>query len=674
MPDFDRLNETQRKAVTWGEGPLLLLAGPGSGKTFTVTNRILFLLEQGVPPERILVITFTREAASSMQRRFQKISGQFCPVGFGTFHSVFYRILQESGRFPHLKLLTGSQKRNLILPILSKYNSRSGGAEPGTDPEESAAGVLAAVSCLWNTGEPDRAAEKCPAPWRGFLEDICREYDAAIRDMGGADFDHILYACARLLGEDVTVRRRWQNRFSHILIDEFQDINPMQYEAVRMLSASPHNIFAVGDDDQSIYGFRGSRPELMKRFQTEFGAGILLLDVNYRCRQEIVDASLRVIGENRDRFPKLLRAAEAGEGQNRDAVKLKAFRDREEETAYLAAQLADWQELHREDGRCCAVLFRTNLYMQGAAARLKSAGIRFLITERAAGIYEHFVVRDIMAYLLLAAGDWRREHLLRIINRPSRYVSREAVGDGRSIDGMERYYMEGNFGRELRDKALKRLELLGTQLDCLKKMKPVIAVNYILKAVRYESYLTERAGGDREKLREWSELLEWLKADAADSVSIRDWQERQRCHAQELQGRPATRAEEEDVRIRLMTIHGAKGLEFDRVYVPDCNEKVLPQGCMQETEQIEEERRLLYVAMTRAKKNLELLYLSGDRQRPRLPSRFLNPLFQDSSSTISSNSQLSRNSSKASDTLSYSSSSEINFSSGSSLGSSGFSL
>lgn len=671
MPDFDRLNETQRKAVTWGEGPLLLLAGPGSGKTFTITNRILYLLKQGVPPERILVITFTREAAVSMQRRFRRMSEQFCPVNFGTFHSVFYHILQESGGFPHLKLLTGSQKRNLILPIMKKYESRSG-EDPKTDPEESVAGVLAAVGYFWNTGEPDRAAEKCPAPWRGFLEEICKEYGVAIRGIGGTDFDHMLFACRGLLEEDIHVRRRWQNRFSHILIDEFQDINPIQYEAVRLLSASPHSIFAVGDDDQSIYGFRGSRPELMRRFQEEFEAGRLLLHVNYRCRQEIVDASLRVISENRERFPKMLRAA--GKEKNTDAVKLKAFRDREEETAYLAAELASWQELHSEDGRGCAVLFRTNLYMQGFAAKLRNAGIRFRISERTTSVYEHFIVKDIMAYLLLAAGVWRREHLLRIINRPSRYVSREAVGDGRSISGMERYYKEGYFHEELRCKVLKRLELLGTQLCCLKKMKPVIAVNYVLKAVNYEGYLTERAGGDREKLREWNELLDWLKTDAAGSGSAVEWMERQRTYTEELAGQPGTKTEEGESGIRLMTIHGAKGLEFDRVYIPDCNEKVLPQGCMQETGQLEEERRLLYVAMTRAKESLELLYLLGDRQRSRLPSRFLNPLFQDSSSTISSNSQLSRNSSKASDTLSYSSSSEINFSSGSSLGSSGFSL
>ncbi|GFI64975.1 putative ATP-dependent DNA helicase YjcD [Lachnospiraceae bacterium] len=672
MPDFGQLNETQRKAVTWGEGPLLLLAGPGSGKTFTVTNRILFLLKQGVPPERILVITFTREAALSMQRRFQSMSGQFRPVHFGTFHSVFYRILQESGGFPHLKLLTGSQKRNLILPILQKYDNQPGEDRPGTDPEECAAGVLAAVSCFWNTGEPVQAAEKCPAPWRGSLEKICLEYGGAIRRIGGMDFDHMLFACTRLLEADATVRRRWKNRFSHILIDEFQDINPVQYEAVKLLSASPHNIFAVGDDDQSIYGFRGSRPELMKRFREEFGAGMLLLDVNYRCRQEIVHASLRVIGENQERFPKRLRAAQAGEGQNTDAVKLRAFRDREEETAYLAKQLGDWQEAHRKDGRSCAVLFRTNLYMQAAAARLRNAGIRFGIGERTTSVYLHFIVKDIMAYLLLAAGEWKREHLLRVINRPSRYVSREAVGESRSISGMIRFYEEGSFDGEMRSKVLKRLRLLETQLNRLGKMKPAMAVNYVLKAVKYESYLTERAGGDREKLLEWNELLEWLRADAAGCGSTEEWLERQRCFTKELQS-PVTK-EGEEVCIRLMTIHGAKGLEFDRVYIPDCNERVIPQGCMQDNGQVEEERRLLYVAMTRAKKSLELLYLSGDRQRPRLPSRFLTPLFQDSSSTISSNSQLSRNSSKASDTLSYSSSSEMNVSSGSWLGSSRFSL
>lgn len=670
MPDLRRLNKAQREAVTWGEGPLLLLAGPGSGKTFTITNRILFLLEQGVPPERILVITFTREAASSMHRRFQKMSDKLYPVNFGTFHSVFYHILQESGRFRSLKLLSEFQKRNLIIPILKKYNEQPGEAYAQTIGED-AAKVLAAISFYKNTGNSDKAVEKMPVYLRISFKEIFREYRETVQRAGAADFDDMLFECKKLLEDEKEVRSCWQSRFQHILIDEFQDINPIQYEVLKLLAAEPYNIFAVGDDDQSVYGFRGSRPDIMRQFTEEFRAGRLLLDINYRCGKKIIDASLAVISENQNRFSKLLKAAPRRAGSGEEQVQIKSFLDREEENAYLVERLKEWREKHVDDGEYCAVLFRTNASMQETAARLKSAGIPYLMSEKIQSIYEHFIVKDIMAYLLLAAGEWKREYLLRIINKPSRYISREAVGNGRSIKEMKEYY-ENIFedGRRIsgagipecmgRQKhILENLEKLQRQMRCLESLSPGTAVSYILKAVNYEGYLKTLAEGNAEKTEEWGELLEWLRADAARFPNVREWLEAQKAYTAGLERQPRAEAGENREKIRLMTIHGAKGLEFHTVFIPDCNEKVFPHGSMPDSREVEEERRLFYVAMTRAKISLELLYLSGDRARPRLPSRFLNPLLYSSPSINSSNSQLSRYSSNASATFSYSSSSAI---------------
>lgn len=639
MPDLRSLNKAQREAVTWGEGPLLLLAGPGSGKTFTITNRILFLLEQGVPPEQILVITFTREAASSMQRRFQKMSDKFYPVNFGTFHSVFYHILQESGGFRSLKLLNESQKRYLMIPILKKYIEQAGEACVQTISGEDAAKALMAIGYYKNTGNSDKAIEKMPVNWRSSFKEIFREYRDAVQRAGSADFDDMLFECKKLLEGEKEVRSYWQSRFQHILIDEFQDINPIQYEILKLLAAEPYHIFAVGDDDQSVYGFRGSRPDIMKQFVEEFRAGRLLLDINYRCGKKIIDASLAVIGENQNRFSKILKPAphrqeKGDEGQ----LLIKSFRDREEENVYLVEQLRQWREKHMGDNEYCSVLFRTNASMQGTAARLKSAGIPYLMSERVQSIYEHFIVKDIMAYLLLAAGDWKREYLLRVINKPSRYISREAVGDGRSIKEIEQYYEDSlwnerkesgtgipeRVGRQ--EHILKNLEKLQRQMRCLKSLSPGAAVNYILKAVNYEGYLKLLAAGSPEKTEEWGELLEWLRTDAAGFPNAREWLETQKAYTAALERQPRAASGENREKIRLMTVHGAKGLEFHTVFIPDCNEKVFPHGSMPDSQEVEEERRLFYVAMTRAKISLELLYLSGDRTRPRLPSRFLNPL------------------------------------------------
>lgn len=700
MPDLSKLNDAQRRAVTWGEGPLLVLAGPGSGKTTVIVNRILYLLERGVPPESILVITFTKDAALSMQQRFRKHSEKIQPVVFGTFHSVFYQILRESGDVRQRNLLKESQKKHIMTALLKQYDAqaeapcaarrepfgsvqtakgatlqKTGGFE-GNHADE-AEKLLCAVSLYKNTGDFGRAEKMAPAGWQEMFQRILRDYREAVKRAGALDFDDMIYECGRLLQERVEIRMRWQKRFSHILIDEFQDCNPMQYETLKFLSGEPHSIFAVGDDDQSIYGFRGACPDILRRFAEEFHAGRILLNVNYRSRDRIVRDSLAVIEENRNRFPKELRAAEQGAAEKRNAeqraerekedaesIRILAFEKREQQYAYLCEQMKIWHERHGTDGKCCALLFRTNSYMQGVAVRLSSAGIPYVMKEKGKSIYEHFIVKDIMAYLLLASGEWRREHLLRVLNKPVRYVSREAVGDGRSIGEMIGWYRtEAGYGTGYGAgcrRTVEALEEMERRMKYLSRLSPALAVNYILKGMRYESFLQNAARKNTEKLAEWRELLEWLKEDAGRFSDVREWLRAQEEYTQEMQEKGISpRQETEEGDIRLMSIHGSKGLEFDRVLVPDCNEHVFPHGNLPDEETVEEERRIFYVAMTRAKENLELLYLTGDKARPRLPSRFLNPLIHSSSSISSSNSQLSRYSSKASATCSYSASSSI---------------
>ncbi len=656
--DLSNANEPQKAAIMHLRGPCLVLAGPGSGKTFTITNRILYLLEQGVPPESVLVITFMKEAALSMQNRFREMaaaSGQpggtkplhtpAYPVNFGTFHSVFYHILKQSNTLKSNKLLSSAEKKNLILPILKTYeqqektDSGEEGRENGGSLDDDAVRILAAIGYYKNTMNMSMAREKAPAGRQAQFEAICRDYELAVRKTGRLDFDDMLYECRRLLEENVTLRSYWQNRFRHILIDEFQDINPVQYEAVRLLASPPYNIFAVGDDDQAIYGFRGSEPECLKRFEAEFGARQLLLDVNYRSRPGIVEASLAVIGENRDRFLKQLRAASpAGEGE---PVAIRAFQEKEEQYGHMLASISS----RLQQGESCAVLFRTNSYMQGFAARLKAADIPYEMKEKVASIYEHFIVADIMAYLEVAKGEGRREHMLRIMNKPSRYISREALGEGSAdIGRMQAYYGRAHMPESQRDKVKKELARFGKQLQSVKGFTLRPAISYILKAMGYEQYLKELAGGSQEKWQEWQDLLTWLKEDASAYKSLEEWKEFQEGYTRNLEQsreqaagnripKPEAGKGQDGKKVRLkvqlLTVHGAKGLEFDNVWIPDCNEKIFPHGTMPDEGTVEEERRIFYVAMTRAKKSLELLYLTGTKERPRQPSRFLNPLFQN---------------------------------------------
>ncbi len=645
-----KMNQAQRQAVTHGEGPLLLLAGPGSGKTFTITNRILYLLEQGNPAETILVITFTKEAALSMRNRFHKMvsseGGLFYPVNFGTFHSIFYHILQESNVLKSSRLLRLSEKKSLLYPILQHYGKQQEGSGQNSYDifGEDAQQILAAVSFYKNTMCFSSAADKAPARWRQYFEEIYYQYADAVKSTGRVDFDDMLYECRNLLLENKAMRKYWQSRFQHILMDEFQDINPVQYEVVKLLAAKPYNLFAVGDDDQAIYGFRGSEPECLKRFKEEFRAKQLLLDINYRSRAQIVQASLAVIGENKDRFEKKLRAAEQSEttggmeqeqSPSEDAipVTIRVFGVKEEEYEYMMRTLS-------ENADACesrAVLFRTNSFMQGFAARLKAADISYEMKEKAVSIYEHFIVSDIMAYLQVAAGEGEREQMLRIMNRPSRYISREAVGEGAvNLKAVRAYYDRGHFPQRQKESVLNALAQLDRQLFGISKLSPLPAVNYILKVVGYERYLKELAGSGQEKWKEWQEVLEWLKEDASRFRGYKEWKNFQEEYSRTMEegmlrengssvqggGREGGKRKA----VQLLTVHASKGLEFDKVWIPDCNENNFPHGKMPDGKSVEEERRIFYVAMTRAKKSLELLYLTGTKERPRLPSRFLNPL------------------------------------------------
>lgn len=616
MLKLETLNKAQREAVMHGEGPLLVLAGPGSGKTFTITQRILYLIEQKqVPPEKILVITFTKEAAQSMQRRFQEQSDKFYPVNFGTFHSVFYHILNQSQGFNHgqkRQILHQSQKKQILCDILREWNSNQCVNNEKTEEPEITA-LLEAISFYKNTGDMKKTICRLSTEWREKFHIIFSRYENIRKQKGVLDFDDMVYECADLLEHDMEICQYWQNRFCHILMDEFQDINPMQYHVIQLLAQHPYNLFAVGDDDQAIYGFRGSSPDCLSRFLKEYDAKQVLLNINYRSNEEIVKASSLVIGENKERFTKQLVAAQVN--NIKTSVKIYTFGEREEEYRYLIHCLSQ-----RDKGENCAVLFRTNAYMQGFAVRLQHFGIPYVMKEKASCIYEKDIVKDIMAYLRLASGENRKELWLRILNKPNRFISREQFVSGSVC-------------------------VLGKELQYLRKVSPFLAVQYIRKVIGYERYLKETARVKKEGtiyLEEAYELLEWLTEDARQYATITDWIEAQEKYARTLNRKvSAEHAENPQLsHIHLLTIHASKGLEFDCVWIPDCNEKIYPHGNMPDSKSCEEERRIFYVGMTRAKKSLELLCTIGTKERPRLISRFLNPIWKiySSSSTTSSNS------------------------------------
>ena len=661
MPDL-RSNPNQEKAILHTVGAAQVFAGPGSGKTYVTVQRIKHLVTKlGTDPSQILVITFTKAAALEMQERFFRLmEPERPPVRFGTFHAVFYHILKQSTQYRGYSIITESEKRKLIRQIIRMHPQFVCLQEE--DLEE-----LTASLCAYQASSAVKPISVQKIKEEDLLF-LAGEYESYLREFRQMDFDGITRHCRTLLLDDPASLALWQARFRFILIDEFQDISPDQYEIIKLLAAPENNLFIVGDDDQSIYGFRGASPDSMQTFMKDYpGADRIFLDVNYRCNSRIVDAAGAVIRENVNRVEKQIRAAhEDGEG-----FFFQVFEDEAEEENYIVRKLKSRQEAGESEQS--AMICRTNFDCAIWAQILRKNGISFYMKETPKNPFRHFVIQDIMAYLALAHGDLRRKYFLRIINRPVRYLKRECMPKELVSEGemMDYYKNTPALQQEVRK--------LFRDLESLKSKKLYLQIHYIRKVIGYDGFLREKYGADKaEELLQIAVDFQELSKRFQTYSEVNDYisQYDEALQAADTGNADIANSQEQiavKTGIQLMTMHASKGLEFDIVYLPGCQEGKIPSAKSQTQAEIEEERRMFYVAMTRAKKELYVTAHKGKSGKD-MPSRFLKCLYHVSSSTSSSNSEASRYSSKASATASYSSSSSIYSSSGSSFGSSGFSL
>ena len=645
-------NPAQLEAITYvGKDPVLVLAGPGSGKTYVITQRIRYLTEiQGISPEKILVLTFTREAAASMKERYLNfssvkqsnvsqtvkqsgVSQTSQTVNFGTFHSIFYQVLKQSTNFQERQMLTEVEKRKLLLPVIRKLLPNCSDVWLNNYALQ----AVSSISFYKNSGKRKEATMRLPLELQENFEGIFSGYERERTKIGKYDYDDLLTDTKRLLHEGVEIRHYWQNRFEYVLIDEFQDVNPAQYEVIKLLAPPPKAVFAVGDDDQSIYGFRGADPDCMKKFEKEYDARQITLGVNYRSRPEIVKASVKMISENKNRFVKKLISSQEletekskGKTTNGKAINVRGYRSREEELQGIREACIEFLKNHDEEDRVIetmqeklAILFRTNRLMGRAALQLRQAGIPHEMREKTDNPYFHEIALDVFAYLKLAVGEGTAEDLIRIINKPSRYVSREMLSTCRMRKGTQGgMALLEELSEQLeiqRGDVAEKLRILKKQLQNAGKYSAFPLMNYLRRVIGYDWWLTEARDGYGDRWAENMEILEWLTKEAIKHTDVRQWLSEWGTDNAEKD--PCI--EKKSGRIVLMTVHASKGLEFDKVLIPHCNERVFPHGNLQETAVMEEERRLFYVAMTRAKKELELTYVSGTKDRPEIPSRFL---------------------------------------------------
>ncbi|QNM05628.1 ATP-dependent helicase [Qiania dongpingensis] len=611
LSEQSQLNSYQKMAVSHKEGPALVLAGPGSGKTLVITHRIRMLIEEyGVAPEHILVITFTRAAATQMKTRFEELmEGQHLPVTFGTFHSVYFRVLKHAYHYDASQII-GEERR---LRLLSEVSAQ---VEPAMAEEgiESLQELLSEISAVKSDmlDISHYYSRTCP---EDTFREIYQVYEERLRKEQVIDFDDMLSLCFELFSARKDILSGWQRKYQYILCDEFQDINRLQYEILKLLALPENNLFIVGDDDQAIYRFRGARPELMLGFEKEYpGADRYLLAVNYRSSEKIIQAAENLISHNKVRFRKEI----SGTGKDGGPVILGSFPGTGEEYERILSHIRSYREAGRAYEEI-AVLVRTNTGARKLLGKLMEYNIPFQTRDTVPCLYDHWTSGDIFAYIRAAMGDESRTVLLRIINKPCRYISRTVFSGSKvSLDEIEAMYEEKPWMAE-------RIRSLREDLRAVGRLSPYQAVGYIRKTIGYDGYLKGYAKERHLEENGLLEILEELQSDAGEYKTFAAWFSHMSEYREEMRRQRENSAADRRG-VVISTIHGAKGLEYPVVFLPDVNEQVIPHEKAGLSADVEEERRLFYVAMTRAKEKLHIYSVKERYGKSAVVSRFVDEI------------------------------------------------
>lgn len=613
-----KLNRGQDEAIKHGNGPCMVLAPPGSGKTLIVTERTRYLIEEsGVRPDQILVITFTRYAAREMKERFERLTaGKNYPVTFGTFHSIFYGILKCAYGIGANNLMSEKESSVLLQEVLDQTNIES---TPEVEDEEELVRELLREVGMVKNGLCHLKDFHSKYLTQDEFAEVFRSYEHQKKELKKFDFDDMLVQCYALFRKKPEILQGWQKRFRYILIDEFQDINRVQYEVIRMLAAPRYNLFVVGDDDQSIYGFRGAKPELMLYMKQEFPSlRTISLTVNYRSTEFITGAAARVILHNDTRFYKRVQSFR-GRGQN---VHVQEVLDEQEEAQYVTEEIQKKLDQGIKPGEI-AVLFRAAVQARMISEILSEHRIPFEMRDYVTNFYRHFIVKDIMAYLQLAAGKRDRSLFLTICNRPLRYLARNSMENRQvNFEDLRKFYCD-------KDWMLDIIDQFDVDVRMMKNMAPYAAIQYIRKKIGYDDFLKEYAEKHQISWKQLMDVMAELEERSKNFKSYDEWEIHIAKYTQELEEQQAKARKikgERENKVQLMTIHSAKGLEFEDVFVIHANEGEIPHQKAEKKDEIEEERRLFYVALTRAKNNLCISYITQKNGNSIKPSRFVEEL------------------------------------------------
>ncbi len=629
MQNFlDTLNPEQRLAAETTEGPSLILAGAGTGKTRAITFRMANLILQGVPAESILAVTFTNKAAEEMQNR---VSDLLLRAGvpperpwLSTFHSLCARLLRReaasAGLPSNFSIFDDADQLSAIKLAIATLNL--------ADDELQPRAILSQISFAKNHAKsPEIMRSEAFTPDARHTADIYAQYEKILAQSKAVDFDDLLLRSAKLLRDSTAVREKWQRRFQYIHVDEYQDTNRVQYDLLRLLVGPHHNICVVGDEDQSIYRWRGADVSILLSFSRDFPeAKIIRLERNYRSTQSILDAAGAVVKNNPDRLGKTLRA-EQPPGAN-----LRYFegRDAQTEAEFVAEEL---QKLLGDDSdQTCAVEYRTNFQSRAFEEAFRRRGLRYKLVG-GFSFYKRAEVQDALAYVRLAMHPDDDIAFLRVLNVPPRGIGKttvEALRDNGSKNGtsfwnaMEDFVTAAAAGRSVAP-LRAFMDLIARIQSALTETEPADFIRFVLDETGYMAMLRDRnTPEDVTRMENLQELTRAVAESSDAGESFTDFLDAAALvsDADSFEGKPG---------VTLITLHSTKGLEFDHVFLTGMEEGICPHGrSINEEKGVEEERRLVYVGMTRARKTLTLtraVYrrVFGNEQQLRAsePSRFL---------------------------------------------------
>jgi len=608
MPKF---NDGQQKAILHVNGPMMALAGPGSGKTTCMVHRIQHLIEKAhVSPANILVVTFTRASAREMEERFKKLmKGSKYQCTFGTFHSIFFYILKMAYGYQSGNILLDEEKYSIIRDIIRNKQLEF------DDEDEVVHDVIHEIGMMKGDMIPlEHFYSSCIG--EEIFRQIVKEYETKMHSMGKIDFDNMMVYCYELLKERPDILKKLQARYTYILVDEFQDINKIQYEITKMLAAPHNNLFVVGDDDQSIYGFRGAKPEIMLHFKDDYKDVVTtLLDVNYRCNRNITEGALRVIKHNTVRYDKKI----VSNHDYEEPIRIHHMKTRQEENQHILKMIRDYHEQGMPYNEM-AIIMRTNVQARTIVHKLMEYNIPFQMRDKVPCIYDHFTVLNILDYIKAAMGIRDRALFLKIWNRPNRYLSRELLSE--SIVDLNKIKTT----LDNKDWAVENIEQLEYDLKVLSGLRPYAAVNFIRKAIGYDRYLADYAEYRHLNVDDLYHTLDEVQEMAKQYRSYREWFDGIESYRLQFKEHMKQKRDLNQSSLSVTTMHSAKGLEFDAVFILEANESIIPYKKAGKYEEIEEERRMFYVAMTRARHHLHIYEVEEYYNKNLAPSRFLNEL------------------------------------------------